>query len=72
VQANDTLRGVAVRFGMAPGEVLLLNKLSGSYVYPGQTLFVKDPESQEAVNYIPATAPDKRVRPKLKTPKTQK
>ncbi|EDQ85701.1 uncharacterized protein MONBRDRAFT_38712 [Monosiga brevicollis MX1] len=67
VQANDTLRGVAVRFGMAPGEVLLLNKLSGSYVYPGQTLFVKDPESQEAVNYIPATAPDKRVSPRSST-----
>ena len=41
---RDTLTSVAARFDTTPSELTSLNRLVGSFVYPGQTLLVPDKE----------------------------
>lgn len=39
---RDTLTSVAARFDTTPSELTSLNRLVGSFVYPGQQLLVPD------------------------------
>eukprot|EP00045_Choanoeca_perplexa_P008686 m.81759 g.81759 ORF g.81759 m.81759 type:complete len:606 (-) comp14578_c1_seq1:123-1940(-) len=67
VTERDTLQTIAVRFAMTANELLLLNRLGGSYVYPGQMLLVKDVDSKTNMPLFSDTRPSPQRSPKVKT-----
>lgn len=49
VESADTLAGVAVKFGMTVNQLTKLNRLFNSQIFPGQKLFVNDPNPGKSV-----------------------
>lgn len=46
---RDTLTSVAARFDTTPSELTQLNRLSTSFIYPGQQLLVPDKKARRSI-----------------------
>ncbi|XP_071964022.1 oxidation resistance protein 1-like isoform X2 [Antedon mediterranea] len=55
VSSNDSLDKIAVRFGITASELVRLNHLNCRMIFPGQILFVPDPDSEEPVSLSPTS-----------------
>ncbi|XP_033120142.1 nuclear receptor coactivator 7-like isoform X2 [Anneissia japonica] len=55
VNSNDSLDKIAVRFGITASELVRLNHLNSRMIFPGQILFVPDPDSEEPVSFSPTS-----------------
>jgi LysM repeat protein len=44
VDVSDTIERVALKWNTIPSDILHLNRLSTRMLYPGQVLFVPDPQ----------------------------
>lgn len=51
VDSNDTIERIALKWNTIPSDILHINRLSSRLLYPGQILYVPDP------NYVPPPPP---------------
>ncbi|GFQ85014.1 nuclear receptor coactivator 7 [Trichonephila clavata] len=52
VQPSDTLEGIAIRYNITPSELTILNKLNSRVVFPGQTIYIPEKNSLQALEDI--------------------
>ncbi|XP_055937164.1 oxidation resistance protein 1-like isoform X1 [Argiope bruennichi] len=52
VQPTDTLEGIAIRYNITPSELTVLNKLNSRVVFPGQTIYIPEKNSLQALEDI--------------------
>ncbi|GFU12072.1 nuclear receptor coactivator 7 [Nephila pilipes] len=52
VQPSDTLEGIAIRYNITPSELTVLNKLNSRVVFPGQTIYIPEKNSLQALEDI--------------------
>eukprot|EP00730_Choanoeca_flexa_P015915 TRINITY_DN7420_c0_g1_i1.p1 TRINITY_DN7420_c0_g1~~TRINITY_DN7420_c0_g1_i1.p1 ORF type:complete len:643 (+),score=137.95 TRINITY_DN7420_c0_g1_i1:281-2209(+) len=71
VTSRDTVRTIAVRFAMSTSELMLLNRLGGEYVYPGQVLLVKDGHSDVDLPLFSDARPSPQASPRQPTSSAQ-
>ncbi|XP_038051360.1 nuclear receptor coactivator 7-like isoform X2 [Patiria miniata] len=59
VKGNDTLNSIALHFESTPTQLMRLNHLSSRMLFPGQILYVPDPDSPEPICLSPSSTTKK-------------